>query len=78
MIALAFESPIVETSTNDLARLALTTLNDPRGWPRAGFSFVDDPTSELRVLLAEPVETDQLCRPLRTGPDPTPRNQDIE
>lgn len=51
------------------AAFVLATLNDPRGWPREGYTFsrTDDPaTADVTVVLASPSLTDQLCRPLVT------------
>ncbi len=45
----------------------IATLNDPRSWSSAGFRFRSDPSSQYRVVLAEPAETDRLCLPLRTN-----------
>lgn len=67
IIPLRFESHIADMSDEDLATQALATLNDPRGWSQAGFSYTNDPDSEYRVILAEPDEVDALCAPLGTG-----------
>jgi hypothetical protein len=66
VVRLRFESQIGDVPTVEFAAEALTILNDERGWPRAGFSFVADEASPLRVVLAEGPEVDQLCLPLET------------
>lgn len=38
-------------------------LGDPRGWQRGGFRLREDPTAEFRIVLAEPDDAQQLCRP---------------
>ena len=55
-----------DPATEDFAPLVDTTLSDPRGWTRAGFRFVSDPRAPYLVVLAEGLETDQLCRPYDT------------
>lgn len=44
-----------------------STLLDPRGWQRAGFTFTfDDPGTPYVVVLAEGPEVDDLCAPYDT------------
>lgn len=56
----------------DPAQLAATvhrTLTDSRGWQpirQVAFQRIDQ-TAELRIIVASPATTDQLCRPLDTG-----------
>ena len=66
-VALHFESKIGDISDEAFAVQGLATLNDPRGWVQAGFTFRSDPASPYRVVLAEPDEVDALCLPLVTG-----------
>jgi hypothetical protein len=66
-VTLRFESRVADVSTEALTQSGLATLNDPRGWKRAGFAFVDDPTATYTLVLAEGPEVDRLCLPLRTG-----------
>ncbi len=63
---LRFESRVADVSSADLAAAALAILNDERGWPLAGFTFVADDASPMRVVLAEGSEVDRLCLPLQT------------
>ncbi|UNX54160.1 DUF3152 domain-containing protein [Georgenia sp. TF02-10] len=51
------------------ADYALTVLNDARGWAHDGtatFARTDGP-ADIRLVLASPALTDQLCAPLPTG-----------
>ncbi|MGB4320678.1 MAG: DUF3152 domain-containing protein [Candidatus Microthrix parvicella] len=66
-VALHFEARVGDLSDEAFAEQALATLNDPRGWGQAGFTFRSDPSSKYRVVLAEPAEVDELCLPLVTG-----------
>lgn len=50
------------------ADFVLTTLNDPRGWGSDGsvtFARTDGP-APIRVVLASPATSQELCRPLDT------------
>lgn len=54
------------------------TLADPRGWTRGGlYAFRRAPGAQLRVVLASPKTTDQLCAPLDTGGEVSCRNGNI-
>lgn len=66
VVGLRFESRVGDISGVELRDEALLILNDERGWPRAGFTFVADDASPMRVVLAEGAEVDQLCLPLQT------------
>jgi len=66
-VGLRFDSRVGDVDTEVLAREALSVLNDPRGWIRAGFTFVSDDAGAFSVILAEGTEVDALCLPLRTG-----------
>ena len=50
------------------AEMVMATLNDPRSWGGDGsMTFArTDGEAELRVVLASPALTDQLCAPLET------------
>ncbi len=65
-IRLAFRSEVADVSAAELERSAMSILNDPAGWSRAGYRFVADPDSELTVVLAEGARVDALCLPLET------------
>lgn len=67
VVRLRFDSRVGDVTSADLASEALAILNDSRGWPRAGFTFVADDASPFTVVLAEGAEVDELCLPLRTG-----------
>jgi hypothetical protein len=61
----------VEIRTSDAATAGFAervgdVLADPRGWVRAGFSFVEDPDAEYLIVLAEGPEVDELCLPMQT------------
>jgi hypothetical protein len=61
------------------ARTIDRILDDERGWPTvAGRTFhqVAD-AGELRILLATPDTTDELCAPLRTNGEVSCRNGDL-
>lgn len=66
VVGLRFESRVGDVTAVELRDEALTILNDERGWQRAGFTFVADDASPMRVVLAEGSEVDQLCLPLET------------
>jgi hypothetical protein len=66
-IELLVESRVKGIPTDEFAKTVIGTLNDPRGWQRAGFRFVQSDSSNLRVVLAEPATVDELCLPLKTG-----------
>lgn len=54
------------------------TLADKRGWTKGGrHSFRRTPDGPLRVLLATPATTDQLCAPLRTRGEVSCRNGNV-
>ncbi|MGB3673143.1 MAG: DUF3152 domain-containing protein, partial [Candidatus Nanopelagicales bacterium] len=77
VIPIHFESHIDDIGDDGLAKQALGTLNDPRGWGQAGISYTNDPSSKYRVVLAEPAEVDQLCAPLVTGGRVSCQNSDV-
>lgn len=76
-VALHFESKIGDLGDEAFAEQALATLNDPRGWGQASFTFRSDPSSGYRVILAEPAEVDSLCLPLVTGGRVSCQNGDV-
>ncbi len=65
-IRIRFESRVDSVTGAQLATQALAILNDPGGWIQSGFTFVDDDSSELTVILAEGEVVDALCLPLET------------
>ncbi len=76
-VALHFEAKVGDLSDEAFAEQALATLNDPRGWGQAGFTFRSDPSSKYRVVLDEPAEVDKLCLPLVTGGRVSCQNGDV-
>lgn len=62
----------------EVAAVVDSTLADPRSWIAGGrFSFQRVPSGgDLRVLVASPGTTDQLCAPLRTRGEVSCRNGD--
>ncbi len=62
----------------EVAAVVDTTLADPRSWIAGGdFSFQRVPAGgDLRILIATPGTTDQLCAPLRTNGEVSCRNGD--
>jgi Protein of unknown function (DUF3152) len=67
VVEISIESQLKGVSSAEFSEFVVTTLNDPRGWPRAGFRFVSTSRARFKVVLAEPVKVDALCRPLKTG-----------
>ncbi|MBI2169843.1 MAG: DUF3152 domain-containing protein [Actinobacteria bacterium] len=55
-----------DPATADFALVVTTTLDDPRGWSRAGFRLVEDPEAPYVIVLAEGPEVDALCLPYDT------------
>jgi hypothetical protein len=66
-IELAIESRTSDEATAGFAGIVSGTLTDPRGWQRAGFTFVFRDDAPYRVVLAEGPEVDGLCRPYDVG-----------
>ena len=62
-----------------IARAVDTTLADPHSWIGGGeYAFQrTDGDGDVRVLLASPATTDQLCAPLRTRGEVSCRNGDL-
>lgn len=67
VVRLRIESRVGDVTRDEFATIALSVLNDPRGWVRAGFTFEDDDSSEYLLVLAEGPEVDALCLPLDTA-----------
>lgn len=65
-IELVISSEATGISTSDFVSSVLGILNDDRGWPAAGFTFVYNPESDFRLVLAEGDRVDEICWPLRT------------
>ena len=55
-----------DEATADFASVVDATLNDPRGWPRAGFVFQRADDASYTILLGEGPEVQQRCRPYDT------------
>lgn len=53
--------------TDGFEDLVRSTLTDPRGWTRAGFTFEFTDDAPYRVLLAEADVVDATCEPYDTG-----------
>lgn len=53
--------------TDGFEDLVRSTLADPRGWTRAGFSFRFSDDAPYRVVVAEADEVDATCLPYDTG-----------
>jgi len=68
---LPFDGPAVAAAVH-------ATLADPRGWTTSGHAFerVDGDAFDMRVILASPALTDQLCAPLLTRGEVSCRNGD--
>jgi hypothetical protein len=62
----------------DVAAAVHATLADPRGWAAQGYAFqrVDGADFDMRLILASPALTDQLCAPLLTRGEVSCRNGD--
>lgn len=65
-IELAVLSEVNGISTAEFVSSVLGILNDDRGWPAAGFTFVSNSESDFRIVLAEGDRVDEICWPLRT------------
>jgi hypothetical protein len=59
-IAFRLENHAAIAGFEDVVR---ATLNDPRGWTRAGFAFVERPDAPYRIVLGLPDDVEALCRP---------------
>lgn len=68
---LPFDGPAVAAAVH-------ATLADPRGWATSGYAFqrVDGGEVHMRLILASPALTDQLCAPLLTRGEVSCRNGD--
>ncbi len=61
------ERRVGDAAADDFEGVVEATLNDRRGWSRAGFHLVRDPNAEYVIVLAEGPEVDRLCEPYDTG-----------
>ncbi|MGH8774723.1 MAG: DUF3152 domain-containing protein [Jiangellaceae bacterium] len=63
----------------EIATVVDSTLADPRGWTAAGGHAFQRTSADgdVRVLLATPATTDELCAPLRTRGEVSCRNGDL-
>jgi hypothetical protein len=66
-IELTVERRPSDPATAGFADVVRQTLTDPRGWPRAGFTFRFKDDAPYRIVLAEGPEVDRLCRPYDVG-----------
>lgn len=57
---------VSDPATENFERVAESTLEDKRGWERAGFDLVRTEGARFRVVLAEGPEVDRLCLPYET------------
>ena len=55
-----------DPATEDFEEITESTLEDPRGWQRAGFDLVRQPRARFKVVLAEGRVVDRLCLPYET------------
>ena len=60
------ERRVDDAATAGFEAVVRATLEDARGWERAGFRLVEDPAAEYVVVLAEGPEVDRLCHPYTT------------
>lgn len=63
VIRYRLERRTTDAATADFVRTVRATLTDPRGWQRGDVRFVEDRTARYLIVLAEPDETQRLCRP---------------
>lgn len=63
-------------STQDVARFVEATLTDKRGWAAQHQFVLVDGHADLRIVLATPETTDDLCAPLETDGRLSCRNGD--
>ena len=66
VIAYRLERRSTDAATAGFEGVAETTLQDPRGWGRAGVRFERRDDAPYLVVLAEPDEVDRLCLPYDT------------
>ena len=57
---------VSDLATRSFDVVVESTLEDPRGWQRAGFDLVRRRRARFRVVLAEGPLVDRLCRPYET------------
>jgi hypothetical protein len=55
-------------AVRSFAGVVQRVLHDPRGWRQAGYAFrlVSSEPADMRIVLASPALTDNLCAPLLT------------
>lgn len=66
LISYRVERRTSDAETADFVEVVTTTLDDARGWQRAGFRFVRSNDAPYLVVLAEGDEVDRLCLPYDT------------
>jgi hypothetical protein len=57
---------VSDPPTEDFFSVTEETLEDPRGWQRAGFDLVRERRARYRIVLAEGPTVDSLCFPYET------------
>jgi hypothetical protein len=60
------ERRVSDDATAEFGDVVRATLEDPRGWQRAGFDLVEDAAAPFVVVLAEADVVDALCLPMDT------------
>jgi hypothetical protein len=66
LIRYRVERRTTDEATVNFESVVNATLNDPRGWTRAGFVFQEADDAPYTILLAEGPEVQQRCRPYDT------------
>lgn len=67
-LPIRIERRVSDDATAEFAAEVMRILTDERGWVRAGFHFVEDPSAAVAaIVLAEGPEVDALCQPLDTA-----------
>jgi len=58
------ERRTADPATADFETVVRATLADTRGWRQGGFDIREDRAAEFTVVLAEPDDAQQMCRPM--------------
>lgn len=68
----------LEQRPGRIAEVVVDVLGSARGWRSEGFRFAQVTNgADMRVLLASPATTDELCAPLQTRGEVSCRNGDL-
>lgn len=62
-VAYRIEIRTADPVGRDFASIVDATLHDDRGWQRARFRLTDRDDAEYVVMLAEPADAQELCKP---------------